>query len=137
MRCAVACTELAHRRTRRRKTIPPDQERAYERTKGAMHKVAAAFASNAADVTIEVLRVATDVAELAPVAGLAEAARILLSIWDGVQFVEVCPCTRPPPPSPPLTRADKPHVVSASHRALCDDTVQRASGNQRRRPGRD
>lgn len=69
--------------------VPPDQELAYERTKEAMKKVAVAFSDNAHDAGIEVLRLATNVLELAPAAGLAEAAHILLSIWEGVQMVEV------------------------------------------------
>ncbi|KAF8513302.1 hypothetical protein JB92DRAFT_2924631 [Gautieria morchelliformis] len=77
-----------HNSPRRRKTVPPDQEVAYERTKAAMKKVAAAFSNNATDVAIEVLRFAADVLEVAPVVGLAEAARVLHSIWQGVQFVE-------------------------------------------------
>jgi abelson tyrosine-protein kinase 1 len=56
-----------------------------------MEKVAASFRNNATDVGIEVLRFAADVLEVAPVVGLAEAARVLLSIWEGVQFVEVRP----------------------------------------------
>lgn len=75
---------------RRRKTIPPDQELAYERTKAAMKKVASSFFGNVAEVGIDALRVAADVFEIAPLIGVAEAARVLLSIWQGVQAVEVC-----------------------------------------------
>jgi abelson tyrosine-protein kinase 1 len=61
-----------------------------------MQKVASSFFNNAADVSIEMLRVAADVFEVAPILGVAEAARVLLSIWQGVQSVEVCfECNNP------------------------------------------
>ena len=43
----------------------------------------------ALDVTREVLEVGSEVLQFAPVAGLGEAARVLLSIWNAVQLVEV------------------------------------------------
>lgn len=55
-----------------------------------MQKVASSFFNNAADISIEALRVVTDVLEAAPLVGVGEAARVLLTIWQGVQAVEVC-----------------------------------------------
>ena len=54
---------------------------------------------NAGDVAHEALVISVDVLRFAPIAGLSDAARILLSIWDAVQkvdvrdFLYVCPLT--------------------------------------------
>ena len=54
---------------------------------------------NAGDVAHEALVMSIDVLRFAPIAGLSDAARILLSIWDAVQKVDVrdfpcfCPLT--------------------------------------------
>ena len=71
---------------RRRKTIPPDQTVAFERTKTAVRKAA----SVVLDLTHESLIIASEALRLAPVMGLAEAARVLLCIWDSVEAVQVC-----------------------------------------------
>lgn len=42
-----------------------------------------------AEVAHEALEIGADVLEFVPIAGLAEAARILAGIWDAVQLVEV------------------------------------------------
>ena len=47
------------------------------------------MASLGLDAVHDTLEVAVDVLEFAPVVGLAEAARVLLTIWDAVQLVEV------------------------------------------------
>lgn len=44
---------------------------------------------DALDVTHEVLYVSTELLQLAPIPGLAEAAKTLLNIWDAVQSVDV------------------------------------------------
>lgn len=57
-----------------------------------MQSVARALASTldvALDVTHEILLLGSDVLHFAPVPGLEEAARTLLSIWDSLQLVEV------------------------------------------------
>ncbi|KAF8584749.1 hypothetical protein K439DRAFT_1653139 [Ramaria rubella] len=77
-----------HNPPRRRKTIPPDQEVAYERTKAAVQRATAAFVDTAIDVGREGLSLAADALEFAPVMGLAEAARLLLNIWQSVEAVE-------------------------------------------------
>ena len=41
------------------------------------------------DLVHDTLEVAVDALEFAPVMGLAEAGRMLLTIWDAVQLVEV------------------------------------------------
>lgn len=41
-------------------------------------------------VAHDALEMGTELLRFAPVAGLAEAARVLLTIWDSLQFVEVC-----------------------------------------------
>ena len=41
------------------------------------------------DLVHDTLEVAVDVLEFAPLVGLSEAARTLLTIWDAVQLVEV------------------------------------------------
>lgn len=41
------------------------------------------------EVTREALEIGSDVLQFAPVAGLGEAARVLVNIWDAVQLVEV------------------------------------------------
>lgn len=58
---------------------------AYERTKSAVRKAASAILS----VGHEALLISADALELAPVMGLGQAARVLLSIWDSVEAVQV------------------------------------------------
>ena len=48
-----------------------------------------AVVDTALDVTREVLEAGSEVLQFAPVAGLAEAARVLVNIWNAVQLVEV------------------------------------------------
>ena len=57
-----------------------------------MQTVAAVTSSildTALDVTREALEIGQDILEFAPVPGLAEAAHVLVSIWNAVQLVEV------------------------------------------------
>ena len=55
-----------------------------------MSQAAIAVLGTAGDVTHELLVVSIDVLRFAPVMGLAEAARVLLNIWDSLQLVDVC-----------------------------------------------
>jgi abelson tyrosine-protein kinase 1 len=52
-------------------------------------QAAIAVLGTAGDVTHELLAVSVDVLHFAPVIGLAEAARVLLNIWDSLQLVDV------------------------------------------------
>lgn len=49
--------------------------------------------STGLDITREVLGVGAEVLELAPIPGLATAARVLVDIWDAVQLVDVSTVT--------------------------------------------
>ncbi len=54
-----------------------------------MAHAAANILGNAVDVAHEALILSADVLQLAPVVGLQEAAKTLLTIWDALQLVEV------------------------------------------------
>jgi hypothetical protein len=61
-----------------------------------VQKVAQAVASAldiGTDIIHEALFLGVDFLQLAPVPGLAEAAKTLLNIWDAVQQVDVCNST--------------------------------------------
>jgi hypothetical protein len=51
--------------------------------------VTSSILDTALDVTHETLEIGSEVLQFAPVAGLGEAARVLLNIWNAVQLVEV------------------------------------------------
>lgn len=51
-----------------------------------------------AQVVHDLLEVSTDVLRFAPIPGLEEAARTLLSIWDALQLVDVRVSLPLPPP---------------------------------------
>ena len=55
-----------------------------------MAKAAANILGTASDVAHEALILSSDLLQFAPVAGLSEAARVLLNIWDALQMVDVC-----------------------------------------------
>ena len=55
----------------------------------AMSAAAESVAEAVADVTHEVLQLSADVLEVVPIAGLQEAARLLVKIWEAVEAVKV------------------------------------------------
>lgn len=55
-----------------------------------MAKAAANVLGTASDVAHEALILSSDLLQFAPIAGLSEAARVLLNIWDALQMVDVC-----------------------------------------------
>ncbi|THG99343.1 hypothetical protein EW026_g2979 [Hermanssonia centrifuga] len=85
-------------RTERKDTIPIEvtetvRERVLQATAHLLPPNASHIArealDTAVDVTHEALSIAADVLEFAPVAGLSEAARVLLGIWEAVQQVDL------------------------------------------------
>ncbi|GJE89108.1 hypothetical protein PsYK624_052000 [Phanerochaete sordida] len=77
----------------RKGSVPIEQSEGWVRTKQRVEAVTTAVLGSkvvdtALDVTREALEIGQDVLQFAPVAGLAEAARVLTSIWNAVQLVE-------------------------------------------------
>lgn len=98
-----------------------------------MQKVASSFFNDAADISIEALRVVTDVLEAAPLVGVGEAARVLLTIWQGVQAVEVCYEFKFSLLLLNCINEDKQAVMPAFDGTLCHHTLQRPFRSQCRR----
>ncbi|TCD62464.1 hypothetical protein EIP91_006834 [Steccherinum ochraceum] len=85
----------------RKESIPEEQSEGWVRTRekvdGALTAVlgpnyratVGAVVSTGLDATREVLAVGADLLELAPIPGLAIAARVLVGIWDAVQMVDL------------------------------------------------
>lgn len=76
-----------------------------------------------APVLKDTLSISADVASFTPVPGLEELAKALLSVWDACQKVDVSALlvwTRIYFPFNALLQKDKPSLLSASGRALCD-----------------
>lgn len=74
----------------RHRILPPEQEIAYQRTKGAVFKALGKSVDVALDVTREAVEISADALEFLPQIGVSVCARILLNIWNNVQNVEVC-----------------------------------------------
>ena len=73
---------------KRRKTVPQEQTEAFNKTATAVSKATGIALRAAGDIAHEALILGADVLQFAPVVGLSEAAKVLLSIWDAVEQVE-------------------------------------------------
>ncbi|TFK19552.1 TKL/TKL-ccin protein kinase [Coprinopsis marcescibilis] len=74
---------------KRKHTIPASEVEGYESTKKRVAFAVRSCLGNVADITHELLTIGVDLLELAPVPGLAPAAKTLLNIWDAVDGVDV------------------------------------------------
>ncbi|KII83772.1 hypothetical protein PLICRDRAFT_95753 [Plicaturopsis crispa FD-325 SS-3] len=74
---------------KRKKTVPPEQTDGWEYTKKRVAEAAASVLGNTLDGAHEVLLLSVEVLRFAPIAGLEEAARTLLGIWDSLQLVDM------------------------------------------------
>jgi hypothetical protein len=70
-------------------------------------QAAVSILGNVGDVAHELLSVGADALQFAPVAGLSQAAKVLLSVWDALQLVDVSCFPRPPPP---IVFRSRPHI---------------------------
>ncbi|KAG5637074.1 hypothetical protein H0H81_005844 [Sphagnurus paluster] len=73
---------------RRKRTIPQEQTEGWIHTRERVTEALKSVLGTTAEVAHEVLLTSVDILELAPVPGLATAARVLQNIWDAVQLVE-------------------------------------------------
>ncbi|GLB45720.1 putative protein tyrosine kinase [Lyophyllum shimeji] len=84
--------EVAHRPwrdpPRRKKTVPEEQTEGYVHTRERVAQAVASILGTAGDAAHEVLLTSVDLLDLAPVPGLASAARVLLNIWDALELVD-------------------------------------------------
>ncbi|KAJ3531793.1 hypothetical protein NMY22_g8005 [Coprinellus aureogranulatus] len=74
---------------KRKHSIPAQQLEGLEHTKQRVALAVRSVLGNVADVSFELLSVGVEFLELAPVPGLAPAAKTLLAIWESVQQVDV------------------------------------------------
>ncbi|KAG2006316.1 TKL/TKL-ccin protein kinase [Coprinopsis cinerea AmutBmut pab1-1] len=74
---------------KRKSSIPASEVDGYDRTKERVALAVRSCLGNVVDVGHELLSIGVDLLELAPVPGLAPAARTLLNIWDAVDGVDV------------------------------------------------
>ncbi|EKM52507.1 uncharacterized protein PHACADRAFT_211755 [Phanerochaete carnosa HHB-10118-sp] len=77
----------------RKGSVPSEQSEGWMRTKRRIEAVTSAvLGSEVVDMALagahEALEIGSEVLQFAPVVGLAEAARVLLNIWNAVQLVE-------------------------------------------------
>ncbi|TBU21950.1 hypothetical protein BD311DRAFT_869668 [Dichomitus squalens] len=73
----------------KQKTVPVEQTDGYIRTRNRVIEAATNVLGTTALVTHELLEVSVDLLRFAPIVGLEEAARTLLSIWDALQLVDI------------------------------------------------
>ncbi|KAI5890227.1 uncharacterized protein SCHCODRAFT_02339269 [Schizophyllum commune H4-8] len=76
-------------RTRRAWDDDPDAEERWTRTRDRVDDALRRVLDTTASVTHEGLAISVDLLQLVPFPGLAEAAKTLLYIWDGVQLVDL------------------------------------------------
>ncbi|KAF6756188.1 TKL/TKL-ccin protein kinase [Ephemerocybe angulata] len=74
---------------KRKLSIPAAQLQGLEHTKQRVALAVRSVLGNVADVTYELLSVGVELLDLAPIPGLAPAAKTLLTIWASVQNVDV------------------------------------------------
>ncbi|RPD53297.1 hypothetical protein L227DRAFT_617134 [Lentinus tigrinus ALCF2SS1-6] len=73
----------------KKKTVPVEQTEGYVRTRDRVAEAAVNVLGTAGEVVHELLEVSVDVLKFAPIVGLEEAARTLLTIWDALQLVDI------------------------------------------------
>jgi abelson tyrosine-protein kinase 1 len=73
---------------KRRRTISSEQHTTLTRTRARVAEAAKSVLGAALDVTHEALVLSSELLQLAPVPGLAEAAKTLLNIWDALEMVD-------------------------------------------------
>lgn len=69
-------------------TVTPDHAQGWDETRTKVNKALKSVLGTTLDVTHEALATGADLLQLAPVPGLAEAARVLLNLWDALQMVD-------------------------------------------------
>ncbi|EIN05641.1 hypothetical protein PUNSTDRAFT_46534 [Punctularia strigosozonata HHB-11173 SS5] len=74
---------------RKKKTVPAEQTAAYLHTRERVSEATRAVLGTTLDVAHAALELSSELLQLAPVPGLAEAARTLLGIWDALQMVDM------------------------------------------------
>ncbi|KAL5525571.1 hypothetical protein ACEPAG_6907 [Sanghuangporus baumii] len=73
---------------KRRDSAPPEQVERWTRTKNQVSHALRSTLDYGLDATHDLLEISADVLRFAPIPGLEEAARVLLTIWDSLQLVE-------------------------------------------------
>ncbi|KAF9481061.1 hypothetical protein BDN70DRAFT_876798 [Pholiota conissans] len=79
----------AESKARRQKTLPEEHAIALEETRKRVARAAVSVLGTTAEVIHEALIIGVDLLELAPVPGLAIAAKTLVNIWDSAQNVDM------------------------------------------------
>lgn len=74
---------------KRKKTVPHEQTLALDETRKRVAQAIASSLGTVADVAHEALYIGVELLDLAPIPGLAPAAKTLLNIWDAVEAVDM------------------------------------------------